>query len=63
MSIEEKECFLAKTTDNQLYDLLVVWSHKFPGTEIPTRECFNDLTLDNQLWLMYSIVSSEDTEH
>jgi len=63
MSIEEKQCFLAKTTDNQLYDLLVVWSHKFPGTKIPTRECFNDLTLDNQLWLMYSIVSSEDTEH
>lgn len=57
MAVEERNCFINKTTDNQLYDVLVSLSEKFYVPELISRDCFNDLTIDGQLWQIYSAVS------
>lgn len=57
MAVEERDCFINKTTDNQLYDVLVSLSEKFYVPELPTRDCFNDLTIDGQLWQIYAAIS------
>jgi len=57
MAVEERNCFINKTTDNQLYDVLVSLSEKFYVPELISRDCFNDLTLNGQLWQIYSAVS------
>lgn len=57
MAEDERDCFIAKTTDNQLYDVLVSLSKKFYVPELISRNCFNGLTVDVQLWQIYSAIS------
>jgi len=57
MAEDERDCFIAKTTDNQLYDVLVSLSQKFYVPELISRNCFNGLTVDGQLWQIYSAIS------
>jgi hypothetical protein len=55
--MEPRDCFINKTTDNQLYDVLVSLSQKFYVPELISRDCFNGLTIDGQLWQIYSAIS------
>lgn len=57
MAEDERDCFIAKTTDNQLYDVLVSLNKKFYVPELISRNCFNGLTVDVQLWQIYSAIS------
>lgn len=57
MAIEARDCFINKTTDNQLYEVLLSLNEKFYIPELISRDCFNDLTLNGQLWQIYSAVS------
>ena len=54
MAVEEKDCFINKTIDNQLYTILEKMVEKGYALDIPTRDCFNGLTLDGQLYLLYN---------
>jgi len=54
MAVEEKDCFINKTIDNQLYTILEKMVEKGYAVDIPTRDCFNGLTLDGQLYWVYS---------
>jgi hypothetical protein len=55
--MEPRNCFINKTTDNQLYDVLLSLSQKFYVPELISRDCFNGLTIDGQLWQIYSAIS------
>jgi hypothetical protein len=44
-----RECFINKTTDYQLYNILIMLSH-YSGYELPSKECFVNLPLDYQLY-------------
>ncbi len=44
-----RECFINKTTDDQLYNILIMLSH-YSGYELPSRDCFVNLPLDYQLY-------------
>lgn len=57
MAIEPRDCFINKTTDNQLYDVLLSLNEKFYIPQLMSRNCFNDLTLNGQLWQIYSAIS------
>ena len=54
MAVEDKNCFIDKTIDNQLYTILEKMVEKGYAIDIPTRDCFNGLTLDGQLYWVYS---------
>ena len=54
MAVEDKNCFIDKTIDNQLYTILEKMVEKGYAVDIPTRDCFNGLTLDGQLYWVYS---------
>ena len=58
MSIEPRDCFLNKTTDNQLYELVVEWNQILGIQSYISRNCFNELTLDNQLWIIYNLINT-----
>lgn len=48
-----RECFMSKTLDNQLFDILETISTN-TGYTPPSRECFNSMTLDYQLFQIWS---------
>jgi len=59
MAVEDRNCFIGKTIDNQLYTILQKMVEKGYAEDIPSRECFNELTLDSQLYLVYAALKRE----
>lgn len=59
MAVEDRNCFIGKTIDNQLYTILEKMVEKGYAEDIPSRECFNELTLDSQLYLVYAALKQE----
>jgi len=59
MAVEDRNCFIGKTIDNQLYTILEKMVEKGYAEDIPSRECFNELTLDSQLYLVYAALKRE----
>lgn len=59
MAVEDKDCFINKTIDNQLYTILEKMVEKGYAIDIPTRDCFNGLTIDSQLYWVYGSLKRE----
>lgn len=58
MVAQDRDCFINKTADNQLYDIFVQWNINLGITDYKSRICFNNMSLNEQLWLIYQLINT-----